>query len=162
MQTYEKQESSQTLAEAIAEYYDANPGLADLRRMTPEAGHFFRCHDVAHVVFGCSTDLEHEAAVKIASIFGTTAGPGVLRGYRQHESIEIYRRLRLGQMLKAFAMSVVIVPRTVVRCLRQRERWPWAEYEGLLGLPLRQIRERFGITVARGSSPGPASLQPSK
>jgi hypothetical protein len=159
MQTYEKQESSQTLAEAMAEYYGSNPGLDDVRRMTREAADFFRCHDVAHVVFGCSTHLDHEAAVKIASILGTTAGLGVLRGYRQHESIEIYKRLRLAQMLQAFAMSVVIIPRTVLRCLRQRERWPWAEHERFLDLPLREIREQFGITVARGASPGVASLQ---
>lgn len=36
---------------------------------------FFRCHDAAHVVFGCGTGLDDEAVVKIWSFFGTTRGP---------------------------------------------------------------------------------------
>ena len=151
MQTYELQDSPQTLAEAVAEYYAANPGLASVRNMSPEARRFFRSHDVAHVVFGCSTALDHEAVVKIASILGTTAGLGVLRGYRQHESIEIYKQLRLGEVLRSIARSVTIVPRTALRCLRQRSRWPWTEFEGYLDVSLRDIRQQYGIKVARSS-----------
>lgn len=151
MHAYELQDSPQTLAEAVAEYYAANPGLASVRDMSPDAQRFFRSHDVAHVVFGCSTALDHEAVVKIASILGTTAGLGVLRGYRQHESIEIYKQLRLREVLKSIARSVAFVPRTALRCLRQRSRWPWTGFEGYLDVSLRDIRQRFGITVARSS-----------
>ena len=148
MHGYEIQNSLQTLAEGIAEYYAANPGLADVRSMSAEAKKFFRSHDVAHVVFGCSTDLDDEAVVKLSSVFGTSAGMGVLRGYRLHESVEIYKRLPPGAVLKSFCRSAVIVPRTVFRCLRQRARWPWADFERFLGVPLREIREVFGIRVA--------------
>lgn len=148
MQTYERQDSPQTLAEAVAEYYAANPGLASVRNMSPDAQRFFRSHDVAHVIFGCSTALDHEAVVKIASILGTSAGLGVLRGYRRHESIEIYKQLRLREVLGSIARSAAIVPRTAFRCLRQRSRWPWTEFEGYLDIPLRDIREQFGIKVA--------------
>lgn len=152
MHRYELQDSPQTLAEGIAEYRAANPRLADVRNMSSEAQRFFRSHDVAHVVYGCSTDLDHEAVVKIASILGTTAGLGVLRGYRLHESVEIYKQLRLRAVLKTIAHSVTIVPRTAFRCLRQRSRWPWTEFEAFLGVPLREIRQQFGIRVARGAS----------
>ena len=145
---YEIQESPQTLAEGIAEYYAANPGLADVRSMSAEAKMFFRCHDVAHVVFGCSTDLDDEAVVKLSSIFGTSAGIGILRGYRLHESVEIYKRLPPGAVLKTIGRSIVIVPRTIFRCLRQRSRWPWADFERFLGVTLGEIREQFGIRVA--------------
>jgi hypothetical protein len=87
VETYQVQDSPQTLAEGIGEYYAANPGLAHVRTISPEAQRFFRCHDAAHVVFGCGTALDDEAVVKIASILGTTAGPRVLKGYRAHESI---------------------------------------------------------------------------
>lgn len=150
---YEMQESSQTLAEGIAEYYAANPGLADVRSMTAEAKTFFRCHDVAHVVFGCSTDLDDEAVVKLSSIFGTSAGIGVLRGYRLHESVEIYKRLPPGAVLKSIGRSIFIVPRTVLRCLGQRARWPWADFERFLEVTLREIREQFGIRVAHNALP---------
>jgi hypothetical protein len=145
---FEQQDCSQTLAEALGEYYLANPALIRGPSLSPEARRFFRCHDVAHVVFGCSTALDDEAAVKIASMFGTTAGFGVLRGYRLHESMQIYRRISPGAALGSIARSVLVVPRTLLRCLRQRERWPWAEFEAYLGVPLRDIRERFGISVA--------------
>jgi ubiquinone biosynthesis protein Coq4 len=148
---YQSQSSPQTLAEGVAEYYAANPALDSVRGMSPEAQRFFRCHDVAHVVFGCSTELDDEAAVKIASIFGTTAGFGVLRGYRLYESQQIYERLPLRAVLATIARSLVIVSRTIHRCLRQQARWPWDDFESLQNAPLRRIREQFGITVARGA-----------
>jgi len=132
----------------MAEYHAANPGLADGRRMSPEAQAFFRCHDAAHVVFGCGTALDDEAAVKIASIFGSTAGLRVLRGYRLHESREIYRQIPPAAVLGSIARSVLIVPRALLRCARQRERWPWAHFDQYLGVPLRDIRRKFGIIVA--------------
>jgi hypothetical protein len=149
MHPFELQDSRQTLAQAIAEYHAVNPGLAKGRNMSPEARHFFRCHDAAHVIFGCGTTLDAEAAVKIASIFGTTAGVGVLRGYRLHESLQIYRQLRLREVLTAIAHSVVVVPRTIFRCLAQHSRWPWDEFDQYLHVPLQDIRHQFGITVAQ-------------
>jgi hypothetical protein len=92
--------------------------------------------------------LDDEAVVKIASILGTTAGLRVLKGYRAHESIQIYKQLPLPAVLKSVAHSAVIVPRSVFRCLRQRSRWPWAEFEPYLTVPLRDIRRQFRITVA--------------
>lgn len=129
MHAFELQDSPQTLAEGISEYYAANPGLRKGRAMSPEAQHFFRCHDAAHVIFGCSTSLDDEAIVKIASIFGASEGLRVLRGYRLHESLQIYKQIRLGAALTSIARSVVLVPRTVLCCLRQRSKWPWADYE---------------------------------
>lgn len=148
LKSYQAQDSPQTLAEGIREYYAANPGLADARTVSPEAQWFFRCHDAAHVVFGCGTALDDEAFVKIASILGTTGGLRVLKGYRAHESIQIYKQLPLRAVLKTVAHSAVIVPRSAFRCLRQRSRWPWAEFEPYLAMTLRDIRQRFGITVA--------------
>jgi hypothetical protein len=145
---FEQQDCAQTLAEALGDYYLANPGLIRGPSLSQQARRFFRCHDVAHVVFGCGTALDDEAAVKIASIFGTTGGLRVLRGYRLHESMEIYKRIPLGSALASIARSVVVVPRTLLRCLRQRSRWPWSDFDPYLGMPLCEIRERFGITVA--------------
>ena len=116
--------------------------------MSPEARAFFRSHDAVHVVYGCSVALDDEAIVKIASFLGTTAGFGVLRGYRLHESKEIYERLPLIDVLRTIALSVVLVPRTILRCRRQSERWPWSGFEPLLDVPLRELRDRFGIRVA--------------
>ena len=72
-----------------------------------------------------------------------------LRGYRLHESLQIYTRLRVGEVLMTMLQSLVIVPRTIVRCVRQNHRWPWSDFDAYLGVPLRDIRAQFGIRVAR-------------
>jgi hypothetical protein len=151
MNFYQLQNSPQTLAEGMREYYAAHPGLAAARNSgSPEAQEFFRCHDAAHVIFGCGIALDDEAVVKVASILGTTARLRVLEGYRLHESRQIYEQLPLRAVLKAIAHSAIVVPRTVVRCLGQCSRWPWAEFDPYLAVPLRDIRRQFGIRVAHG------------
>jgi len=116
--------------------------------MSPEAQEFFRCHDVVHVLFGCDVALDDEAVVKIASILGTTAGLGVLKGYRLHESLQTYRQLRVLDVFLTIARSVVVVPRTALRCLAQKARWPWAEHQHYMHRPLRELRQSFGVKVA--------------
>jgi len=148
MHTFEHQETSQTLAQGLAEYYSRNPGLVRGAQLSPDAQEFFRCHDAAHVVFGCGTSLPDEAAVKLSSLFGTSAGFSVLRGYRLHESIDIYRRLRLRDILRTIVIAIVVVPRTVFRCLRQTRRWPWADFAVHLDKPLGELRAEHGIRVA--------------
>lgn len=149
MQRYEDQASTLTLAEGIAEYYRDNPGLVRGTQLSVAAQEFFRCHDAVHVVFGCGTSLPDEAIVKMASMFGTTAGLSVLRGYRLHESIEIYKQLRVTEVLLAIALSALIIPGTIYRCLRQRKRWPWDTFSSHMDTPLNDLRAEYGIRVAR-------------
>lgn len=85
--TFERQASRQTLGEGLAEYHEKNPGLRKDHELSIDAREFFRCHDVVHVVYGCSTSMPDEAVVKLASLFGTTAGFQVLKGYRLNESL---------------------------------------------------------------------------
>ena len=148
MHGFEHQRSSQTLAQGIAEYHRVHPNLVRGPQLSPDAQDFFRCHDVAHVVFGCGTSLPHEAVVKLSSIFGTTGSLSVLRGYRRHESVDIYRRLALSDIVVTVISSVVIVPRTIVRCLRQRKRWPWSGHSAHLHVALADLRSEYGIRVA--------------
>lgn len=148
MAAYERQDSRQSLDEGIAEYLAANPDLRRGSALPTQAREFFRCHDAAHVVFGCGRTLDDEAVVKIASIFGTTAGFAVLRGYRLHGVADVYGSLGAGEVLATVVKSVVIVPRTLLRCLRQRRRWPWDAFDEYRPVALRDIRESFGIRVA--------------
>jgi hypothetical protein len=147
---FESAASAQTLAEGLAEYYAANPRLKRGTSLSPEAQQFFSCHDVAHVLYGCSTSIPDEAIVKLASIFGTTGGLSVLQGYRLHESLDIYRKLPLWNTALALLLSPYLIVRTVWRCKRQNEPWPWQQHEHLVKVPLRELRARFGIRVAHG------------
>lgn len=143
--------STQTLAQGLAEYYAANPHLKRGDDLTPDGREFFRAHDVAHVLYGCGTSMPDEAVVKISSVFGTTGGISILRGYRLHDSLEIYLKLPLGSSLIAFLSAPYLVVRTIWRCSRQPAKWPWSNHDQYMQTPLRQLRAQFGIRVAHAS-----------
>ncbi|MBI1200101.1 MAG: hypothetical protein GC203_19755 [Phenylobacterium sp.] len=147
MLAFQPQDSAMTLAEGLAEYYEKHPLLKRGATLPAPAQDFFRCHDAAHIVFGCDTSLANEAVVKLSSIFGTTAGLGVLKGYALYDSLDIYRKLPPGEVLDVIARAVVIAPRTIARRLRQTKRWPWSRFEAFLDWPLVEIRREFGIYV---------------
>ncbi len=136
-----------TLAEGLAEYYGEYPQLKRGAALSPAAQDFFRCHDVAHIIFGCDTSLPSEAVVKLSSLFGTTAGLSVLRGYALYDSLDIYRTLPPGEILRTIAGAVVIVPRTVLRRMRQTKPWPWSDFDAHQDRPLADIRRDYGIVV---------------
>ena len=141
----------QTLAVGLAEYFRANPELkrnSDL--LSPEARQFFRSHDVVHVLYGCGTSMPDEAIVKLASLFGTTGGMKVLRGYTNYETLDIYRKLPIGSTILALVLAPYLIARTLWRCARQTQRWPWINHEQFLSQPLSEVRAKFGIKVAHG------------
>lgn len=149
---FESAQSHQTLAEGLAEYFAANP---DLKReenlLSSEAKQFFLSHDIVHVLYGCGTSMPDEAIVKLSSLFGTTGGLSVIRGYTNHETLDIYTKLPLGNTVLALLLSPYLVLRTLWRCVRQKQRWPWADNQQYLNTPLLELRTRFGIKVARAS-----------
>ena len=141
--------STQTLAQGLAEYFEANTSLKRQEALlSPEARQFFRSHDTVHVLYGCGTSMPDEAVVKLASLFGTTGGTQVLRGYTNFETLDIYTKLPLGSTLLALASAPYLIARTLWRCSRQKRRWPWVENEHYLDTPLVELRSTFGITVA--------------
>jgi len=149
---FESPASAQTLAEGLAEYFACNPTLKrDASLVSAEARQFFRSHDVVHVVYGCSTTMPDEAIVKLASLFGTTGGLRVLRGYVHHETLDIYRSLPLASTALALLLAPFLIARTIWRCSRQLRRWPWEHFDHLLNVPLCDIRAHFGITVAHAA-----------
>ncbi len=147
MFAYQRADSSLTLAEGLAEYFAANAEHFNTRHMTEPAREFFRCHDALHVVLGCDISLVDEMVVKISSLFGTTAGFRVMRGYALPESKEIYTELSLMVIAVTALRAVVIVPQTLWRCLRLTRRWPWDEFDAYLDRPLSEIRREFGVRV---------------
>lgn len=149
---YEKPEAIMTLQQGLAEYYDARDDLVTGRGASEQAREFFRCHDAAHVVFGCGTTLPEEALVKIWSLFGTTAGLGLLREYRLPESQEIYRTLTWSEIAGTTGFALVYVPVVLGRALRMRQRWPWSEFDSYLSMPLLEVRQEFGIHVLEARS----------
>ncbi len=147
MLSFQLADCRMTLAEGLGEYYGSRDDLFTGRGAADSARRFFRCHDVAHVVFGCSTTLPNEAMVKIWSFFGTTAGLSLIRDYWSTESKEIYAQIRWSQVPGTAFRSMVNLPLVLFRCFRMQKRWPWSDFERYMNVPLAEIRREFGIRV---------------
>jgi hypothetical protein len=147
MLDYQQPEPNATLAQGLREYYESHAEFASGRGLSDTAREFFRCHDAAHVVFGCTTALLDEAIVKMWSFFGTTAGLGLMRAYRLPESQEIYETIAWRDVAATAARAPGVVPIVLWRCTRMRKRWPWSEFSVYLDVPLTEIRSEFGIRV---------------
>ena len=147
MLSFQSPDCEMTLAEGLSEYYGSRDDLVTGRGASASAQSFFRCHDVAHVVFGCSTTLTNEAMVKIWSFFGTTAGLSLIRDYRSPESKEIYERIEWSDVRRTALRSTVNVPLVLFRCLRMHKRWPWSDFARYTNVRLVEIRRDFGIRV---------------
>lgn len=146
---FESALSGQTLAQGLAEYLLANPSLKRQDSLlSTEAREFFRSHDIVHVLYGCGTTMPDEAVVKLSSLFGTTGGFQVLRGYIAFETLDIYTKLPLGSTLLALLMSPHLILRTIWRCARQTQSWPWARNHQYMNTRLFDLRSKFKITVA--------------
>jgi hypothetical protein len=152
MLQYQSSDAGLTLAEGLREYYASREGLVSGRGLSEAAREFFRCHDVAHVVFGCSTALPDEAMVKVWSFLGTTGGLDVWRGYRLPESKEIYEQITWRDTVATAVRAAAALPLVVWRCLRMPKRWPWADFDRHLGTPLQEIRSEYGIRLVRASA----------
>jgi hypothetical protein len=147
MLDYQNPETTLTLESGLAEYYASRDDLAKGRSMSPQAEEFFRCHDAAHVVFGCSTTLINEAMVKLWSFFGTTRGLGLIREYRLPESQEIYQQLDWGSIGHTAIRSLTVSPRVMARCVRMHKRWPWSGFDAYRQVALGELRREYGIQI---------------
>lgn len=146
---YARASTRLTLRAGLSEYFAVHAGLVREESLSSdEARRFFRSHDAVHVVWGCGTSMMDEAVVKLASLWGTTGGVRVLRGYMLYESLDIYRKLPLRGTLLAIAAAPWLIARTLLGCIRQADRWPWDAYEAYLDVPLAETRARFGIRIA--------------
>jgi hypothetical protein len=147
MLKFQNPKSDSTLREGLSEYYASQAGLVTGRGISDSAREFFRCHDAAHVVFGCSTALTNEAIVKLWSFLGTTAGFSLLRDYRSPESKEIYEQIKWSDIPKTAFRSVVSLPLVAIRCRRMHKPWPWHDFDACLDVALVDIRDEFGISM---------------
>jgi hypothetical protein len=152
---FESALSTLTLAQGLAEYFAANPSLKRQDSLlSQEARQLFHSHDIVDVLYGCGTTMPDEAIVKLSSLFGTTGGVQLLRGYANRETLDIYTKLPPGSTVLALLASPYLIVRTLWRCARQSQRWPWAENQQYMDTPLLELRSKFRIKVAH--APGDA------
>ena len=146
MAMYQEIECQLTLEEALQEYHKINSELLYDREMAEDSQAFFRSHDIAHVIFACDISLLNEAMVKTWTAFGTTLGFWKhIAAYSREETNEIVKEISVRAILVTFFMSLVLMPKVIIRCRAMSKPWPWAEHEKYLDRKLVDIRREFNI-----------------
>lgn len=143
-------DSESTLRQGVERLCMQNAAFFSERDTSPEAQEFFRCHDTAHVVFGCDTSLFGEGALKLFTIFGTTLGFWKhVFAYREVDAFTLFRQYGGRHIAKNGFLLILNVPRIVIRARQMRKPWPWSDHEEYLDKSIIDIRNEYRIRVVR-------------
>jgi len=146
---YQYQDSHQTLAEGLDEYYRVNQGIISRPdTLPPSSAALFRSHDICHVIFGLDTILADEAMADFRTLISTDVG---IKAYSQY----VRDPLAVAVFAELGWWRAIIVPlRTIPRALRaliartnQKEKWPWRPPDAYLNRTLADLRAEYGIAV---------------
>jgi hypothetical protein len=147
---YQAQDSQQTLAEGLAEYYAGNRGrVAPPEALAPDSAALFRSHDICHVIFGLDTTLDDEAMADVRTLFSCDVG---WRRYARYmtgdpEAKAIFKELGYAKAVWTTIRLIPRILRAVAEAVRMRKRWPWTPPEVYQGRTLSDLRNEFGIRV---------------
>ncbi len=139
-----------TLREGLDQYFARNAAVLVDRELSPEAQAFFRCHDVAHVVFGCDTSLYGEGTLKLYTLFGTTLGFWKhLSGYSEASAFALFRQYSVAHLAKNILRLLRSMPGTILRARQMSKPWPWDDHSRYMDRSLEEIRREFNIPIER-------------
>jgi len=147
---YQQQDSPQTLADGLEEYYAANIGkVVRPRDLPPESVALFRSHDMCHVIFGLNTTLDDEAMADFRTLLSCDAGWRVYARYMTSDPAAKAIFKELGY-LKSVWVTIQALPRICLAAFevfRVRKRWPWTPPGSFQERSLIDLREEFGIRL---------------
>jgi hypothetical protein len=147
---YQQQDSRQTLADGLEEYYAANIGkVVRPRDLPPESADLFRSHDICHVVFGLNTTLDDEAMADVRTLLSCDVG---WRRYARYMTSDPAAKAIFKELgyLKSVWVTIHAVPRmcrAVIEVFRMKKRWPWTPPESFQERPLADLRQEYGIRL---------------
>jgi hypothetical protein len=145
---YQRQDSTQTLADGLEEYYAANAGkVVRPRDLPPESVALFRSHDICHVVFGLNTTLDDEALADVRTLLSCDVG---VRRYATYLATDKQAQTlfkELGYLTSAWVtlLAVPRICRATIEAFRMKKRWPWTPPESFQERPLAELRQEYGI-----------------
>ncbi len=146
---YLQQECNLTLKEGLQIHYGVNPTFKKNVENVPA----FYNHDIAHVLFGLSTEVEHESLVDTRIIFGTNWGvKKYMNDYlRNPKALKIIMRIfkEIGYF-KGILLSLKSFPsilRVIFDCRRMSKKWELNPNEEILNSKLCDIRREYNIKV---------------
>ncbi len=145
---YQRQDSTQTLADGLEEYYAANAGkVVRPDDLPPESVALFRSHDICHVVFGLDTTLDDEALADVRTLLSCDVG---VRRYATYLATDKQAQALFKELsyLRSAWVTILAVPRicrAAIEAFRMRKLWPWRPPEAFQERPLAELRREYGI-----------------
>ena len=147
---YREQDSRQTLAEALAEYYAANEGIiARPADLPPDSAALFKNHDMCHVIFGLDTTLADEAMSDTRTMLSCDVGAAKYALYlgADPQAQKILKEVGLAGFLLGTVKAVPRICRAAVEAFRMKKKWPWEPPASYQSRTLGELRREFGIRV---------------
>src|SRR5579871_182843 len=140
---YQEQDSPQTLAEGLSEYYRANEGRV-LRpdSLSDESRSLFASHDLCHVIFGLGTTIDDEAVADTRTMLSCDVGFGRYMRYLKTnpDAQAIFREVGIGRIVWITLVAVPRLLKALVEGFRMREKWPWDVPADHLAASLASLR----------------------
>lgn len=146
---YLKQECTLTLREGLEAHYSVDPSYKKNLEIVPA----FYNHDIAHVLFGLSTIVEHESLADTRVIFGTNWGfKRYLNDYLKNpDAIKIIIKIfqKIGY-IRGTLRSLKALPkalRVIIDCKKMTKKWEINPSDNLLDTSLYDLRREYNIKV---------------
>jgi hypothetical protein len=150
MLRYQEQNSRQTLAEGLVEYYAANEGrITPPPDLPPDSAALFRSHDICHVIFGLDTSLADEAMADARTLLSCNVPKSRYIGYlwTDEQTKAIFRALGWRRIVGVVVRTLPRIGRGIVEAFRMKKRWPWQPPESYRARSLVDLRREYGIRV---------------
>lgn len=147
---YQRQDSDQTLAEGLAEYYAANAGrVTPPADLPPESAALFRRHDTCHVIFGLDTSPADEAVTDTRAMLSCDVG---FRRYSAYlasdtQAKAIFKEFGRARLVWTTILAIPRILRAAVEAMRMPRRWPWDTPPAYEARTLSDLRREYGIRV---------------
>tara|TARA_Y100000590_G_C15716259_1_gene1012003 strand:- start:2181 stop:2639 length:459 start_codon:yes stop_codon:yes gene_type:complete len=146
---YLKQNCNLTLKEGLEVHYGANESFKANVILVPA----FYNHDIAHVLFGLSTNVKHEALVDTRVIFGTNWGiKKYMNDYLKNPDAQkiIMKIFKDIGYIKGILISLTALPkvmRVIVDCKKMSKVWMINPTDKVLNTNLSELRKEYNIKV---------------
>ena len=147
---YQEQNSPQTLAEGLDEYYAANLGIVTRPNdLPPESKALFVGHDTGHVIFGLTTSLQDEAMADTRILLSTDAGFWRYSRYitADKQAKAIFKQVGYGKVALFTLLAMPRILRAAWEAIRTRKRWPWEPPSAFQTRSLAELRREFQIRI---------------
>ena len=146
---YLEQDCNLTLKEGLELHYNVDSNYKKNVELVPA----FYNHDIAHVIFGLTTKIEHESLVDFRIIFGTNWGfKKYISDYFNNPNpnkiiMQIFKDIGYMKGIFLSLKSLPNVFRVIIDCWKMNEKWQLNPSEDLLNSKLSYLRNKYNIKV---------------